>query len=86
MKRALVQFDLDTYRKLRQRAFSQERSIASLVRELVASGLAGDDRRARPTHARQFSSVRAGRSKAAPAREPPVSEKHDKALADAFKK
>ena len=84
MKRALVQLDEQTYRKLRQRAFRQERSISSVVREMVAKGLADDAARERPTHIGQFSSVRAGRSKQR--RLAPVSEKHDEALASAFEK
>lgn len=84
MKRALVQLDEETYRKLRQRAFRQERSISSVVREMVAKGLAGDAGRERPTHISQFSSVRAGRSKQGTLA--PVSEKHDEALATAFEK
>lgn len=84
MKRTLVQFDDDTYRTLRQRAFRQERSISALVRELVARGLEGSAGRERPTRVGQFRSVRAGRSKQG--RLSPVSEKHDEALAAAFKK
>ncbi len=84
MKRALVQFDEDTYRKLRQRAFRQERSISAVVREMVTKGLQGDAVRERPTRVSQFSSVRAGRSKQG--RLSPVSEKHDQALAAAFEK
>ena len=84
MKRALVQLDEQTYRRLRQRAFRQERSISSVVREMVAKGLANDAARERPTRVGQFSSVRAGRSKQeGPA---PVSEHHDEALARAFEK
>jgi plasmid stability protein len=84
MKRTLVQFDEETYRKLRQQAFRQERSVSSLVREMVAKGLEGDAGRKRPTRVNQFSSVRAGRSKQG--RLSPVSEKHDQALAAAFEK
>lgn len=84
MKRTLVQLDEETYRKLRQQAYRQERSISSLVREMVAKGLEGDAARERPTRVSQFSSVRAGRSKQG--RLSPVSEKHDKALAAAFEK
>jgi plasmid stability protein len=84
MRRTLVQLDEATYRKLRQRAFRQERSISSLVRELVAKGLEGHGARERPTRLSQFSSVRAGRSKQG--RLSPVSEKHDEALAAAFEK
>lgn len=79
MKRTLVQFDEDTYRRLRQRAFREERSISALVREMVTQGLDGAARRDRPTRLSQFSSVRAGRSKQG--RLSPVSEKHDEALA-----
>ena len=83
MKRALVQFDQDTYRRLRQQAFRQHRSIASLVREIVAKGL-DESSGGMPTHASEFLSVRAGRSKQS--RRSAVSEKHDAALAAAFKK
>ena len=84
MKRTLIQFDDETYRMLRQQAFRQERSISSLVRELVARGLHGGAVRERRRRVSQFSSVRAGRSKQG--RLSPVSEKHDQALAAAFEK
>lgn len=84
MKRTLVQFDEETYRQLRQRAFRQERSISALVRELVSKGLEGDAGRDRPTRVGQFSSVRAGRSPQG--RLSPVSEKHDEALTTAAQK
>ena len=83
MKRTLVQFDAETYRRLRQQAFRQERSVSSLVRELVARGLA-DDQRPKPIRARDFLSVRAGRSQRG--RLSPVSEKHDEALAESVEK
>jgi plasmid stability protein len=82
MKRMLVQFDEETYRKLRQQAFRQERSVSSVVREMVAKGLDGHAGRERRTLVSQFSSVRAGRSRQG--RLSPVSEKHDEALASAF--
>jgi hypothetical protein len=82
MKRTLVQFDEPTYRRLRDRAFRQQRSMASLVRELVARGLDADEGRARPRRVADFVSVKAGRSKQG--RLSPVSEKHDAALAAAF--
>ncbi len=85
MKRALIQFDQETYRRLRQQAFRQERSISSLVREIVAHGLEGHaGGPQKPTRASQLLSVGAGRSK--PDRLAPISEKHDAALAAAFKK
>lgn len=83
MKRALVQIDDETYRKLRQRAFRQERSISAVVRELVARGLEEDGGRTRPNKVSQFSSVKAGRSRQG--RLAPVSEQHDDALTAAFK-
>jgi plasmid stability protein len=49
MKRTLVQLDEETYRKLRQQAFPRERSISSLVREMVTKGLEGDPVRKKPT-------------------------------------
>lgn len=82
MRRTLVQFDEPTYRRLRDRAFRQQRSMASLVRELVASGLDAAEGRARPRRVADFASVKAGRSKQG--RLAPVSEKHDAALATAF--
>jgi plasmid stability protein len=81
MRRTLVQLDEETYRKLRQHAFRHERSISSVVRELVARGLDGEAGRPRPTRVSQLSSVRAGRSRQG--RLAPVSEKHDDALAAA---
>jgi hypothetical protein len=84
MRRALVQFDEETYHTLRQQAFRQERSISSLVREMVAKSLEGGAGRKKPTRVGQFSSVRAGRSKQG--RLSPISEKHDAALAAAFEK
>jgi plasmid stability protein len=84
MKRTLVQFDEETYRQLRHRAFSQERSVSALVREFVAQGLAGQAQRTRPILAAKFHSVRAGRSKQG--RPSAVSEDHDEALAEAIDK
>jgi hypothetical protein len=84
MKRTLVQFDVETYRKLRERAFRQQRSIASVVREMVSEGLAARPKRERPMRISQFASVRAGRSKQD--RVSPVSEKHDQAFTGTLKK
>jgi predicted DNA-binding protein len=84
VKRTLVQLDEETYRHLRQLAFRQARSVSSLVREMVANGLEGGSTRKKLTDVDQLSSVRAGRSKQG-RRLSPVSEKHDEALASAFK-
>jgi plasmid stability protein len=78
MRRTLIQLDEDTYRKLRERAFSQERSMSSVVREMVARGLAAEADGNRRTRVRQFASVGAGRS--TQGRLAPVSEQHDEAL------
>jgi hypothetical protein len=84
MKRSLIQFDEETYQQLRQRAFQQERSISSLVREIVVKTLEGHAGRARPRHVSQFLSVASGRSQQG--RLSPISEKHDEALAATFEK
>jgi hypothetical protein len=77
MRRTLVQFDEAVYEKLRETAFKQGRSIASVVRELVAVGLEPEKPR-RPKRIRQFLSVSAGRSHQGELS--PVSERHDEAL------
>jgi plasmid stability protein len=82
MIRTLIQLDEDTHRRLRQRAFKQRRSMAAVVRDLVAAGLNDDARGHRPTQLRQFESVGAGRS--AQGRAVRVSERHDVALTSAF--
>jgi plasmid stability protein len=82
MKRTLVQFDEDTYNTLRRRAFREERSVSSLVREMVDQGLKTATAE-RPSRVGQFSSVAAGRSKKTSST--PVSEAHDEAVAAAFK-
>jgi hypothetical protein len=83
MRRTLIQFDDETYHLLRERAFRMERSMSSVVRELVADGLrSGLPGRRRPRRARGFASVNAGRSTDHP--RAPVSEHHDAAVADAF--
>jgi plasmid stability protein len=83
MKRALIQFDEDIYQKLRHRAFANNKSISSVVRELVTNGLDAGEKK-KFTRVTQFRSVRAGRSNQG--RLAPVSEHHDEALADAILK
>jgi len=84
MRRTLIQLDEATYGKLRQKAFQQERSISSVVREMVEAGLEGEVRRAKPKRVSQFLSVASGRSKRE--RHSPVSDRHDEALPAAFDK
>jgi len=83
MRRTLIQFDEQTYRKLRQQAFQQERSISALVREMVVKTLTGNSNQERPKRAGKFLSVGAGCSKQE-GRLSPVSERHDEALAAVF--
>lgn len=83
MKRALIQLDEDTHRRLRQRAFKERRSIAAVVRDMVAVGLDADPDRPRPVRLQQMASVRAGRSRSGRGA---VSEQHDAALVEAFEK
>ena len=83
MRRALIQFDEGTYEKLRRRAFAQGRSISSVTRELVAKGLESGKRK-KLTRVEQFSFIGAGRSKQG--RLSPVSERHDEALAEIYRK
>jgi plasmid stability protein len=85
MRRTLVQLDEATYRRLKHRAFRQDRSLSAVVRELLAQGLddAGAGRRAKGAR-RVFRSVRAGRAR--PDAGSPVSEHHDEALARAFRR
>jgi hypothetical protein len=78
MKRALIQFDEETYERLRHHAFARRRSISSVARELIAKGLEGGEK-SRPTKVGQMASVAAGRSKQGAMA--PISERHDEALA-----
>ena len=80
MKRALIQFDEDTYHKLRRRAFDQKRSISSVVRELVEKGMQPPKPKKRRIE--QFSFIGSGSSKQG--RLAPVSEHHDEALAEIY--
>jgi hypothetical protein len=84
MRRTLVQFDDETYRRLKRYAFQHDRSIAAVVREMVAKGLDGAPARQRPTSVRHFTFVGAGRSRQGALS--PVSERHDEALTGAFAK
>jgi hypothetical protein len=78
MRRTLIQLEEATYRRLRQAAFTRQRSVSSLVRECVDRefGTPQTSERAGPV---QFASIGAGRSRQG--RLAPVSERHDEALA-----
>lgn len=78
MKRALIQFDEETYLKLRQTAFDAKKSISAVVRDMVDKGLASGKRK-KYRSVRDFSFIGAGNSDHG--RLAPVSERHDDALA-----
>ena len=84
MKRALIQFDEDTYEELKRRAFEQGRSVSALTRDLVAKGLKAGKTRKRITRVDQLSFIGAARSKQGNLS--PVSERHDEALAETRRK
>jgi plasmid stability protein len=81
MKRTLIQFDEDTYGKLRERAFQEHRSLSSVVRELIAQGLEPRKKK-KLVRVAQFRSVGAGKSRQG--KLAPVSERHDEALAGIY--
>ena len=83
MKRTLIQLDDDMYDKLRQRAFERKKSISAVVREFVATGLEGGKRK-KFARVEDFRSVGSGSSRQT--RGAPVSEKHDAALAEAYRR
>jgi hypothetical protein len=79
MKRTLIQFDEETYGKLRHTAFERKQSVSALVRELVAKGLKTGKAK-KFARLGDFSFIGSGSSK--PGRLGPVSERHDEALTD----
>ncbi len=83
MKRTQIQLDDATYDKLRRKAFEEGRSMSAVVRETLAESL-GTSAPAKGRMIGDFGFVGAGRAR--PDRDRPISEAHDKALADAFAK
>jgi len=83
MKRAQIQMDEEVYELLRNRAFKEKKSIAGVIREIVRKDISQSDRH-RSSSAKDFRFIGAGRSKQGPLK--PVSERHDEALAEVFKK
>jgi hypothetical protein len=81
MKRTLIQFDEDTYHKLRTRAFERRQSIAAVVREMVGKGLDTGNAK-KYTRIGDFSSIGAGSS--AQGRLAPASVRHDEAWAESL--
>ena len=83
MKRAQIQLEEETYEALRHRAFSEKRSVAAVIREILRKDMAASCS-STSSSIRDFSFVASGRSKQGPLK--PVSEHHDEALAKAFGK
>ena len=78
MRRIPIQIDEKTYASLRRRSFEEKRSIAAIVREcLEKSESAG-----RPASLSDFPFVGIGRSEQGNLS--PVSQNHDRALAEAL--
>ncbi len=83
MKRAQIQLDEEVYELLRHRAFKEKKSIAGVIREIVKRDISQSDRH-RSFSIKDFAFVAAGRSKHGPLK--PLSERHDEALEEAFRK
>ena len=83
MRRAQIQLEEDTYDLLRRKAFQEKKSIAKLIREIVRKEMTPVDH-TRPSSIKDFTFIAAGRSKQGPLE--PVSERHDEALEEAFKR
>lgn len=83
MKRAQIQIDEEVYELLRNRAFKEKKSIAGVIREIVKKDIFQSDRH-RSSSIKDFTFVGIGRSKQDLLK--PVSERHDEALEEAFKK
>lgn len=75
MRRIPIQFDDATHAMLREKAFAENRSIASIVRECVAKKMS-------PLSMSDFTFVGSGRSRQQGPK--PVSADHDAALAAAL--
>ena len=84
MKRTQVRLDEAMYHAVRRKAFEERRSMAAVIRELIARSVGTTPARSRPRRLAEFSFIGAGRSKQG--RLSPVSEKHDEALAQASRK
>lgn len=83
MKRAQIQIDEEVYELLRNRAFKEKKSIAGVIREIVKKDISQSDRH-RSSRIKDFTFIGIGRSKQGLLK--PVSERHDEALEEAFKK
>ena len=80
MKRIPIQIDDATHERLRKKAFAEKRSIASIVRESIDRAFATTT----PRSPGDFPFVASGRTK--PPADGPVSENHDAAVVDSFRR
>jgi hypothetical protein len=83
MKRAQIQLEEETFEVLRQRAFQEKKSIAGVIRELIHKEIT----LAIPQKSfsiKNFRFIGAGKSPQGSLK--PVSERHDQALEEAFRK
>ena len=83
MKRAQIQLEEETFEVLRQRAFQEKKSIAGLIRELIDKEMAIQAQH-KPLSLKDFRFIAAGKSLQGSLK--PVSERHDQALEEAFRK
>jgi hypothetical protein len=83
VKRTQIQLDEEVYELLRHRAFKEKKSIAGVIREIVKGDLSQSDPHPSFT-VNDFAFIGAGRSKQGRLR--PVSERHDEAFKEVFRK
>lgn len=81
MHRTQIQLDKETLEKLRYQAFSEKRSLASVIRSILRAYATPRLQKRKPNLA-EFSFVGSGRSRGKGAGN--VSEHHDRQLTDAF--
>ena len=83
MKRVLIQLDEESFEVLRQRAFEEKKSIAGVIRELIRKEVSPSTRQ-KQLSIKDFRFIGAGKS--VPGSLKSVSERHDQALEEAFRK
>ncbi|MFH0788420.1 MAG: hypothetical protein V2B13_12505 [Pseudomonadota bacterium] len=83
MKRAQIQLEEETFEVLRQRAFQEKKSIAGVIRELIHREITLPAQQ-KPLSIKDFRFIGAGKSRQGSLE--PVSERHDQALVEAFRK
>jgi predicted CopG family antitoxin len=83
MKRAQIQLEEDMYDQLRRRAFQEKKSISGVIREMIRKGITLRHA-SRHLSIKDFKFIAVGRSRQGALK--PVSERHDEALGEAFRK